>query len=74
MEAKVREDILDRVMEVLVEEKGGKKVLSKRVKRIMLSYPNVIATAESSSEEEEKEKIRHSIQNQIHLLQHSIQK
>ena len=43
MEAKVRDEILDRVMKVLVEEKGGKKVLSKRVERIMLSnrYPNV---------------------------------
>ena len=56
MEAKVRDEILDRVMRVLVQEEGGKKVLSKRVKRIMLSYPNVRKIDEeevSSSEEDE---------------------
>ena len=56
MEAKVRDEILDRVMRVLVQEEGGKKVLSKRVKRIMLSYPNVRKINEdevSSSEEDE---------------------
>ena len=41
MEAKVRDDILDRVMGVLVQEEGGRKVLSKRVEKIMLSYANV---------------------------------
>ena len=56
MEAKLRDEILDRVMRVLVQEEGGKKVLSKRVKRIMLSYPNVRKIDEeevSSSEEDE---------------------
>ena len=56
MEAKVRDEILDRVMRVLVEEKGGKMVLSKRVEKIMLSktkegdpkYPNVIRIVEES--------------------------
>ena len=56
MEAKVRDEILDRVMRVLVEEKGGQMVLSKRVENIMLSktkqggpkYPNVIRTVEES--------------------------
>ena len=41
MEAKVRDDILDRVMRVLVQEEGGRMVLSDRVKKIMLKYPNV---------------------------------
>ena len=41
MEAKVRDEILDRVMGVLVQEEGGRKVLSKRVEKIMLSYANV---------------------------------
>ena len=43
MEAKVRDEILDRVMRVLVQDEGSRKVLSKKVKRIMLSkcYPNV---------------------------------
>ena len=63
MEAKVRDEILDRVMRVLVQEEGGKMVLSKRVKRIMLSkrrntqipkYPNVrkIDEEEEASEED----------------------
>ena len=41
MEAKVRDEILDRVMRVLVEEKEGKKVLSETVEKIMIKYPNV---------------------------------
>ena len=41
MEAKVRDDILDRVMRVLVQEEGGRMVLSDKVKEIMLKYPNV---------------------------------
>merc|ERR1719209_544453 len=36
-----REEILDRVMRVLVQEEGGRKVLSDRVKEIMLEYKNV---------------------------------
>merc|ERR1719430_2190143 len=36
-----REEILRRVMAVLVEEEGGKMVLSKEVERIMTSFPNV---------------------------------
>ena len=53
MEAKVRDEILDRVMRVLVQEEGGKKVLSKRVKRIMLGYRNVkkIDLGEENEEE-----------------------
>ena len=55
MEPKVRDEILDRVMRVLVQEEGGKKVLSERVKRIMLSerYPNVkkIDLGEENEEE-----------------------
>ena len=53
MEAKARDEILDRVMRVLVEEEGGKTVLSKRVKRIMLSYPNVRKINEESDSEDE---------------------
>ena len=59
MEAKVRDEILDRVMRVLVEEKGGKMVLSRKVEKIMGKYPKVenISTAEGNilaSEEEEE--------------------
>ena len=39
--ASEREEILDRVMRVLVQEEGGRKVLSDRVKEIMLEYKNV---------------------------------
>ena len=57
--AEDREDILDRVTKVLVEEKGGKMVLSNRVKQIMLSkeYPNVVKinSEESKTTEEEAE-------------------
>ena len=44
MEASVRDEILDRVMRVLVEEKDGRTVLSRQVKRIMEAkrYPNVV--------------------------------
>ena len=70
MDPKMREEILDRVMQVLVQEEGGKKVLSKRVKRIMLSYPNVkrIADVESSSSEEDQDSFSESedaLQNSI---------
>ena len=41
MKKKNREEILRRVMAVLVEEEGGKMVLSKEVERIMTSFPNV---------------------------------
>ena len=54
MEAKVRDEILDRVMRVLVQEEGGKMVLSKRVKRIMLSYPNVRRINEEEASEEDE--------------------
>ena len=53
MEAKVRDEILDRVMRVLVQEEGGKTVLSKTVKRIMLSYPNVRKINKESDSEDE---------------------
>ena len=70
MDPKMREEILDRVMRVLVQEEDGKKVLSKRVKRIMLSYPNVkrIADVESSSSEEDQDSFSESedaLQNSI---------
>ena len=41
MERKEREEILRRVMAVLVEDDGGKMVLSKEVVKIMTSFPNV---------------------------------
>ena len=41
MSTEEREDILRRVMAVLVEEKHGKTVLSDDVLRIMNSYPNI---------------------------------
>ena len=41
MEKKEREEILSRVMAVLLEEEGGKMVLSKEVVKIMTSFPNV---------------------------------
>ena len=56
MEAKVRDEILDRVMRVLVQEEGGKMVLSEKVKRIMRSkrYPNVRRIDENASGEEDE--------------------
>ena len=56
MEAKVRDEILDRVMKVLVQEEGGKMVLSEKVKRIMRSkrYPNVRRIDENASGEEDE--------------------
>ena len=55
MDASKREEILDRVMKVLVKEEGNQRVLSKRVKNIMIKYPNVkkINSEESESEEED---------------------
>ena len=41
MPAEDRQKILDRVMGVLVEEEGGRLVLSNQVKRIMIKYKNV---------------------------------
>jgi len=59
MEAKVRDEILDRVMKILIEERGGKQVLSKKVERIMTNkkkYPNVvIINLEDDRQEEEEE-------------------
>ena len=54
MDAKEREDILNRVMGVLVEESGGQKVLSKTVESIMLSgrYPNVRKIDEGKGQQE----------------------
>ena len=53
MDAKEREDILDRVMGVLVDESGIQKVLSKTVESIMLSgrYPNVKRINEKGQQE-----------------------
>ena len=54
MDAKEREDILNRVMAVLVDESGGQKVLSKTVESIMLSgrYPNVKKIDEGKGQQE----------------------
>ena len=49
MERKEREEILRRVMAVLVEDDGGKMVLSKEVVKIMTSFPNVKIVQESPS-------------------------
>ena len=53
MDAKEREDILNRVMGVLVDESGIQKVLSKTVESIMLSgrYPNVKRINEKGQQE-----------------------
>ena len=61
MDAKEREDILDRVMEVLTDECGGQRVLSTKVTKIMLSgkYPN-IKKVEDKSQAEEAEKKKSS--------------
>ena len=46
-----RNDILERVMEVLVEEEGGRMVLSQKVKEIMIGYENVkVIRAEKDGE------------------------
>merc|ERR1711952_177019 len=52
MPAEDRQKILDRVMGVLVEEEGGRLVLSNQVKRIMIKYKNVkkISTDNDSSQ------------------------
>ena len=50
LKADVREDILNRVMGVLVEEEKGKLVLSRKVKRIMISYKNVKETTKDDDE------------------------
>ena len=42
MKEEERQTILDRVMGVLVEEEGGRLVLSQKVKEIMIEYKNVI--------------------------------
>ena len=55
MEAKVRDDILDRVMRVLVQEEGGRPVLSKKVKRIMKRYPNIKSINEEETGEADDE-------------------
>ena len=59
MDAKEREEILDRVMAVLVDESGGQKVLSTNVKDIMLSkrYPNVKKINEDKSQPKEGEEV-----------------
>ena len=59
MDAKEREDILDRVMEVLVDECGNQKVLSTKVRDIMLNskkYPNVKRIVEGRGQSGEEEK------------------
>ena len=81
MDAKEREEILDRVMAVLVEESGGQKVLSKNVKDIMLSkrYPNVKKINEDQSQPEEGEEVafderKSSKFNERENSQHSLPK
>ena len=56
MDAKERDDILDRVMEVLTDECGGQRVLSTKVRDIMLGgkYPNIKKIEEESLAEEEE--------------------
>ena len=59
MDEDVREDILNRVVRVLVKDRGNQKVLRSRVTKIMLSYPNVkkipgAVISDSSSDEEEE--------------------
>ena len=53
MEKEEREDILNRVMKVLVDMEGNRMVLSKDVERIMTSFENVkeIESGEKSPEE-----------------------
>ena len=79
LDAKVREEILDRVMRVLVQEEGGKKVLSQRVKKIMLSnrYPNVKEigeekTSASKEDEESDDSLQMSISAESQNLQQSL--
>ena len=58
MDTKERDDILDRVMEVLTDDCGNQKVLSKKVEKIMLSgkYPNIKKVEDKSQAEEAKKK------------------
>merc|ERR1711873_379131 len=52
MTAAERQTILDRVMGVLVEEEGGRLVLSQKVKEMMIEYENVIEiTTENDSDQ-----------------------
>ena len=78
LDAKVREEILDRVMRVLVQEEGGKKVLSKRVEKIMVKYPNVKEVGEektsaSKEDEESDDSLQMSISAESQNLQQSLQ-
>ena len=53
MKAEERDDILNRVMGVLVEEEGGRLVLSRKVKEIMISYPNIKETTKEQDLDED---------------------
>ena len=60
LKASDRDDILDRVMRVLVEEREGKMVLSRWVKNTMLNYTNVVKISsedDESSEENPEENV-----------------
>ena len=66
MDAKEREDILDRVMEVLVDECGGQKVLSTKVKAIMMNskkYPNVKKIDEGRGQPGEEDLTKQQLQD-----------
>ena len=63
-----REEILDRVMRVLVETEGNKMMLSRDVEEIMTSFPNVKVVGhdeeslKKSSEDEESLKKSHGVE------------
>ena len=51
-----RDEILDRVMRVLVETEGNKIMLSREVEEIMTSFPNVKVVAREQNAEEEEDR------------------
>ena len=63
MDVKEREDILDRVMDVLVDECGGQKVLSTKVRAIMLTYPNVKEINEGRDQPGEEDLTKDNMQD-----------
>ena len=63
MDAKEREDILDSVMDVLVDECGGQKVLSTKVRDIMLKYPNVKKIDEGRGQPGEEDLTKDNMQD-----------
>merc|ERR1712016_314559 len=51
-----RDEILDRVMKVLVETEGNKMMLSREVEEIMTSFSNVKVVAREQNAEEEEDR------------------